>query len=182
MARMTVSVCLLALPSGYAQAQDTSPQVPAAATVDTPDVPSVVSPDSGMVTESPSVDLTPSAGSLTVPEDLWLRLDRAQDRSRRTRIALLAGTGAFAVGTILAIAWSAKNCSSADGISACDTDAQPGLGGTGGFLLTSGAITMLTSGIMLGVRNRHKRNVINEIEQYRASRAHWDFESGVLRF
>ncbi|MEM7137930.1 MAG: hypothetical protein AAF500_15205 [Myxococcota bacterium] len=130
-----------------------------------------------------SVDLTASAADIPTHEDyLWLRLETAEDRSRRARIALITGTGAFVAGAILAAVWSGQNCTSEEDQSICRTDAQPGLSGTGAFLLGSGFITMVTSGIMLGVRNKKKRGVLDEIAAHRDSRAEWDFDSGLLRF
>ena len=41
---------------------------------------------------------------------------------------------------------------------------------------------MITSGIMLGVRNKKKRDIEDAIERHRAASAHWDVEAGVLRF
>jgi hypothetical protein len=140
------------------------------------------------------VDLSPEAvaasaeiglsgvGSLTLDEELARQLEDAKTRSRRARIGLFAGTGAFVLGIVLAAAWAGKNCSSDGGAYTCNDDAQPGLIGTGGFFIGSGAITMITSGIMLGVRNKKIRDVQDSIERHRTASAHWDLESGVLRF
>jgi hypothetical protein len=121
-------------------------------------------------------------GSLTLDEELARQLEDAKTRSRRARIGLFSGTGALAVGIVLTAAWVGKNCSSDGGAYTCNDDAQPGLIGTGGFFASSGAITMITSGIMLGVRNKKIRNVQDSIERHRTASAHWDLESGVLRF
>lgn len=140
------------------------------------------------------VDLSPEAaaasaeiglsgvGSLTLDEELARQLEDAKTRSRRARIGLFAGTGAFVLGIVLAAAWAGKNCSSTGNDVTCNEDAQPGLIGTGGFFVGSGAITMITTGIMLGVRNKKIRDVQDSIERHRAASAHWDLESGVLRF
>ncbi|MBW2192001.1 MAG: hypothetical protein JRG93_20940 [Deltaproteobacteria bacterium] len=102
--------------------------------------------------------------------------------NRRARIGLFAGTGAFVLGIVLGAAWIGKNCSSDGGATTCNEDAQPGLAGTGAFFVGSGAITMITSGIMLGVRNKKIRGIEDSIERHRTASAHWDLESGVLRF
>ncbi len=140
------------------------------------------------------VDLSPEAvaasaeiglsgvGSLTLDEELARQLEDAKTRSRRARIGLFAGTGAFVLGIVLTAAWAGKNCSSDGGAYTCNDDAQPGLIGTGGFFVGSGAITMITTGIMLGVRNKKIRDVQDSIERHRTASAHWDLESGVLRF
>ncbi|MBW2402958.1 MAG: hypothetical protein JRF42_03925, partial [Deltaproteobacteria bacterium] len=117
------------------------------------------------------VDLSPEAvaasaeigqsgvGPLTLDEELARQLEDAKTRSRRARIGLYAGTGAFVLGIVLTAVWVGKNCSSDGGAYTCNDDAQPGLSGTGGFFIGSGAITMITSGIMLGVRNKKIRGI-----------------------
>ena len=140
------------------------------------------------------VDLSPEAvaasaeiglsrvGSRTLDEELARQLEDAKTRSRRARIGLFSGTGAFVLGIVLGAAWVGKNCSNAGGEYTCNEDAQSGLAATGAFFIGSGAITMITSGIMLGVRNKKIRGVEDSIERHRTASAHWDLESGVLRF
>jgi hypothetical protein len=128
---------------------------------------------------------TETAGARPNPLDeyLDLRLQEDTDRIRRVRIALLASTGAFAVGSILGVTWGALNCEGNGDVFSCDASKQQGLSGAGAALTGVGTIGMLTTGIMLGVRNRQKRKTEELIRKDRQRAGlHWDIESGSLRF
>lgn len=120
----------------------------------------------------------PSAEELQALQDL----DRMDEQIRRTRIALLSTTGAFGLGLALTIA-GASQCQDDrfDGDLVCNT-AGKALWGIGGSSLIAGAVGMLTSGIMLGVRQRHRRGREREIRTYSERRLHWDLESARLAF
>ena len=124
-----------------------------------------------------------SASSPTSATDslLW-SLRTAEARTRVPRNALFAGAGMTAVGLVFTVAWAAKNCTRSDAQSICATDSQPGLAGAGALFLVSGSLIMLSSGIVLGVRNGKRRHLLKEADRERKPSAHWDAESGLLRF
>lgn len=128
---------------------------------------------------------TEAAGAQRNPLDeyLDLRLQDDTDGIRRVRIALLTMTGSFAVGAILSGTWGGLNCEGSGDVFSCDTSKQQALAGLGAFFTGAGTIGMLTTGIMLGVRNRQKRKTEELIRQKRqTARRHWDIESSSLRF
>ncbi|MGB9337854.1 MAG: hypothetical protein WCB63_01405 [Polyangiales bacterium] len=123
-------------------------------------------------------------------EERWLQVDleEASQRSRRTRNALIATSATFAVGAILA-GIGASQCEQINSSSVqsyndlqCNTagDVLLPLGGTIAGLSFVG---MLTSGIMLGVSNKRKREIQRDIRrgQY-GRRLQWDIPSGGLVF
>jgi len=126
---------------------------------------------------------TASARPNPLDDYLALRLQDDIDGIRRVRIALLTMTGSFAVGAILGGTWGALNCEGNGDAFSCDTSKQQALAGLGAFFSGVGTIGMLTTGIMLGVRNRQKRKT-EELIRQKGQRAHlqWDIESGRLRF
>lgn len=126
---------------------------------------------------------TEAAQPNPLDEYLDLRLQDDNDGIRRVRIALLTMTGTFAVGAILSGTWGGLNCESNGDVFRCDTSKQQALSGLGAFFSGAGAIGMLTTGIMLGVRNRQKRKTEELIRQKRqTARLRWDVESNSLRF
>jgi len=128
---------------------------------------------------------TEAAGAQPNALDEYLdrRLQDDIDGIRRVRIALLSMTGTFAVGAILSGTWGGLNCEPSGDVFSCDTSKQQALAGLGAFFSGAGTIGMLTTGIMLGVRNRQKRKTEELIRQKRQT-AHlrWDLESSSLRF
>lgn len=128
---------------------------------------------------------TEAAGAQLNALDEYLdrRLQDDTDGIRRVRIALLTMTGTFAVGAILGGTWGGLNCEASGDVFSCDASKQQALAGVGAFFYGAGTIGMLTTGIMLGVRNRQKRNTEELIRQKRQT-AHlrWDLESSSLRF
>ena len=115
-------------------------------------------------------------------------LEEARERTRRTRIALISTSAAFALGAILAgVGFS--QCTQVQATSTtnydelvCNTagDVLLPLGGTLTFL---GFVGVLTSGIMFGKANRKKREIERDIRrgQY-GRRLQWDAPSGGLVF
>jgi hypothetical protein len=93
------------------------------------------------------------AASSDEPEttSLGLRLEEVKLRVRRARIGLLSMTGVFVVGTSLYVGTAARTWTG--------TGPDP-LRVVGASLFVSGAVGMLATGIVLGVRNRQ----LNELE------------------
>jgi hypothetical protein len=138
---------------------------------------------------SPSASIVTIAPSPTSQQH-WLEVDleEASQRSRRTRNALIATSATFAVGAILT-GIGASQCEQITSSSvqnyndlSCNTagDVLLPLGGTIAGLSFVG---MLTSGIMLGVSNKRKREIQRDIRrgQY-GRRLQWDIPSGALVF
>ena len=128
---------------------------------------------------------TEAAGAQPSALDAYLDLRLQDDNNgiRRVRIALLTMTGTFAVGAILSGTWGGLNCEGSGDVFSCDTSKQQALAGLGAFFSGAGTIGMLTTGIMLGVRNRQKRKTEELIRQKRqTARLRWDLESSSLRF
>jgi len=158
-----VLVLCVALPEGRSFAQSTTPQVQ----TQTPSEASVV--------------YVPPRGYGYTDYDL----QEAERRSRVVRNALIGTSVGFAVGVILAGA-GASQCTSFvrfDGRNdwVCNNagDVLVPLGGT---FAAFGAIGMLTTGIMLGVRNKHKREVERDMRRRYGSRLRWDERSGRFVF
>jgi hypothetical protein len=128
----------------------------------------------------------------TQPPDNVLRpydkhdLDEAARQSRVVRNALIGTSAGFAVGAIIA-GIGASQCTSftrPDGTEDINcNNAGDVLVPLGGVFLGLNAVGMLTTGIMLGVRNKHKRDIEREIRRrYHARRLHFDEKSGGLVF
>ena len=138
------------------------------------------SPPASVVTTAPN---QPSSGEGWMQYDL----EEARERTRRTRIALISTSAAFALGVILTgVGFS--QCTRVQVTTpyydelVCNTagDVLLPLGGTFTFL---GFVGVLTSGIMFGKANRKKREIERDIRrsQY-GRRLHWDTPSGGLVF
>ncbi len=120
----------------------------------------------------------PSVEELQALQDL----EQLDEHIRRTRIALLSTTGAFGLGLVLSIA-GASQCRDDrfDGDLVCTTTGKA-LWGIGGSALIGGAVGMITSGILLGLRQRKRRGREREIRTYSERRLHWDLQSARLSF
>lgn len=114
-------------------------------------------------------------------------LEEAKERTRRTRIALISTSAAFAVGAILTGVGFSQCTRVQTSIPysdelVCNTagDVLLPLGGTFAFL---GFVGVLTSGIMFGKANQRKREIERDIRrsQY-GRRLQWDTQSGGLVF
>jgi len=154
-------VLCVALPEGRAFAQDTTPQ---------------------MQTQPPSgasvVYVTPGEGYTDYD------LQEAKRRSRTVRNGLIGTSAAFALGAIL-FGVGASQCDDftqfdgrGDWICNNAGDVLVPLGGT---FMGLGSIGMITTGIMLGVRNKQKREIERDMRRYR-SRFRWDERSGQFVF
>jgi hypothetical protein len=147
-------------------------------TVDAPP-PAPTPPPGGVITTAPSL-------TYANPAYFEYDLEEAKERSRRTRVALIATSAVFGVGAIIA-GIGASQCESRPRINQTDEwvcnnagDVMVPLGGTMAGLA---AIGMITSGAMLGVRNRNKREIERDLRRrYYGSRFRWDVESGRFVF
>jgi hypothetical protein len=113
-------------------------------------------------------------------------LAEAKERSKRVRNALIGTSAVFGVGLILgSVGWS--QCEVIQRFNRSDEllcnragDVLVPLGGT---FLAFGAIGMITTGIMLGVRNKQKRDIERQMRRhYYGTRFHWDPEAGRFVF
>jgi hypothetical protein len=133
----------------------------------------------------PETTAPPPPSSMYRPYDEY-DLNEAKRQSRVVRNALIGTSSAFVLGAILG----------GVGASQCTTFTRPN--GTeelncntagdvllplGGTIAALSFVGMLTTGIMLGVRNKHKREIEREIRRrYTARRLHFDERSGGLVF
>jgi len=140
-------------------------------------------------TPSPPTSIVSTAPDQTSSREGWMQydLEEAKERTRRTRVALISTSAAFAVGAILTgVGFS--QCTRVQTFTpysdelVCNTagDVLLPLGGTLTFL---GFVGVLTSGIMFGKANRRKREIERDIRrgQY-GRRLQWDTPSGGLVF
>ena len=141
-------------------------------------------------TPSPPTSIVTTAPGQTSSREDWMQydLEEAKERTRRTRVALISTSAAFAVGVILTgVGFS--QCTRVQATAStnfddlvCNTagDVLLPLGGTLTFL---GFVGVLTSGIMFGKANRKKREIERDIRrsQY-GRRLQWDAPSGGLVF
>jgi hypothetical protein len=109
------------------------------------------------------------------------RLNDAEDRIRRTRNGLIASTAMFGFGWIF-LGASIPHCRPG-------TNELLDCSGTGYALFVvgltfsgSGAIGMITSGILLGVRKRNERLLQRSIRRRNEARFRWDPQSGAFVF
>lgn len=103
-------------------------------------------------------------------------------RIRRARIGLFASTGAFAAGLALVVG----------GVTQCETEtgtddiscnrAGTGLLGAGYPLFIGGVVGMITTGAILGVRNRKKRELERRVRNLTQRRLRWDVTSSRFVF
>jgi len=137
---------------------------------------------------APSVQIITTAPNQTSARDVYFQsdLDELSESIRRTRVALISTSAAFGVGIILA-SIGASQCTRVDSYYysynyRCNNagDVLVPLGGT---FLGLGAIGMITSGIMLGVKKGKRRRMRQDIRRSNyGSRLEWDVDSGSLVF
>ena len=158
-----VLVLCVALPEGRSFAQGTAPEIQ----TQTPSEASVV--------------YVPPRGYGYTDYDL----QEAKRQSRVMRNALIGTSAGFALGVILA-GIGASQCTSFTRIDNRDdwicNNAGDVLVPLGGTFAALGAIGMITTGIMLGVRNKHKREIERDIGRRYGSRFRWDERSGQFVF
>jgi hypothetical protein len=142
-------------------------------------------------TEAGSSSAMVTAEPQPVSQAQWWEVDleEAKLRSKRTKNALIATSAAFGVGVILA-GIGASQCQQIPSTSGSSYDdllcnnAGNVLLPLGGSIAGLSAIGMLTSGIMLGVSNKRKREIQRDIRrsQYGERKLQWDIPSGALVF
>jgi hypothetical protein len=132
---------------------------------------------------------SPNQANQPMPsQDAWLQrdLEDAQARSRRSRNALIGTSAAFGLGAVLA-GIGASQCQSISTVNQYDdllcNNAGNVLLPLGGTIAGLSAIGMITSGIILGVANKRKREIQRDIRRgYYGRRLRWDVPSGGLVF
>ena len=145
------------------------------------------SPIAAQEAPPPAVVITTSPNPVSPsPGYYQYELEDARERSRRVRVALISTSAVLGVGIILA-GIGASQCeiiqrfNQPDDI-LCNT-AGDVLLPLGGAFIGAGAIGMITSGIMLGVRNKQKREIERDMRRhYYGGRLQWDIPSGRLVF
>ena len=146
----------------------------------------MVSPVAAQEAPPPAVVITTSPNPVSPsPGYYQYELEDARERSRRVRVALISTSAVFGVGIILA-GIGASQCQVIQRINQdeilCNT-AGDVLVPLGAAFLGAGAIGMITSGIMLGVRNKQKREIERDMRRhYYGRRLQWDIPSGRLVF
>lgn len=143
--------------------------------------PPAPTPPAGVITATPGQVYAQPAPAYTDYD-----LEEARERSRRVRVALIATSAAFGAGVIIAgigasqCDWIRRVNQPDDWICNNAGDVMVPLGGT---IAGLAAIGMITSGAMLGVRNRNKREIERDLRRrYYGSRFRWDVESGRFVF
>jgi hypothetical protein len=134
----------------------------------------------------PSVVITMSPNpGVASPDYLQYELEEATERSRRVRVALISTSAVFGVGIILA-GIGASQCQVIQRFNQDEilcNNAGDVLLPLGGAFIAAGAIGMITSGIMLGVRNKQKREIERDMRRrYYGGRLQWDIPTGRLVF
>ena len=147
----------------------------------------IVSPVAAQEAPPPAVVITTSPNPVSPsPGYYQYELEDARERSRRVRVALISTSAVFGVGLILA-GIGASQCQVVQRFNQpedllCNT-AGDVLLPIGGAFMGAGAIGMITSGIMLGVRNKQKREIERDMRRhYYGGRLQWDIPSGRLVF
>ena len=147
----------------------------------------IVSPVAAQEAPPPAVVITTSPNPVSPsPGYYQYELEDARERSRRVRVALISTSAVFGVGLILA-GIGASQCQVVQRFNQpedllCNT-AGDVLLPLGGAFIGAGAIGMITSGIMLGVRNKQKREIERDMRRhYYGGPLQWDIPSGRLVF
>jgi len=140
-------------------------------------------PASKAAPSTATVVTEPPSGYSRAPDAF--ELEEAERRSRVVRNALIGTSAGFALGVVFA-GVGASQCERIDRFDdnndwTCNTagDVLVSLGAT---FLGLGAIGMLTTGIMLGVRNRDKRRLEQQLRRRSGSRLRWDARTGAFTF
>jgi len=165
-------------PAAPATAQQAS--APAQSEATAPPAQPEAPPSSAVITTMPNQ----AASS----RDVWFAqdLEDAEERSKRSRNALIATSASFGLGAILA----------GIGVSQCQVITRPVqedeilcnnagdvLVPLGGTIAGLSAIGMITSGIILGVSNKRKREIQRDMRRaYYGSRLKWHPPSGGFVF
>ena len=109
-------------------------------------------------------------------------MSEVDQRIRRARIGLFASTGAFVAGLALVVG-GVTQCETESGTDSISCNrAGTGLLGAGYPLFLGGVVGMITTGAMLGVRNRKKRELERRIRNLTQRRLRWDVTSSRFVF
>ena len=153
----------------------------------------LLSPESSLAqSTSPQPGTEPLPGSTHVsPPPGYVprggyELEEANRRSRVVRNALIGTSVGFAVGAILA-GVGASQCDWIEYSDGRDDELNCNKAGDvllplGGTFMGLGAIGMITTGIMLGVRNKQKREIERDMRNRYGGRFRWDLSSGRFVF
>jgi hypothetical protein len=117
-----------------------------------------------LVTQPP--DVVPAALNLDLSDLEW-----AQNRVGTSRLWLLVTSGSFALGWVMVFAGSSQ-CETINGVFVCPQAADKTTT-AGALFLAFGSIGVLTSSIMLGVRNGKKRELERLTAQYLGVPIEW---------
>ena len=135
----------------------------------------------------PAVVMTAPTQSAAA-RNVWFErdLEAAKERSTRSRNALIGTSAVVGLGAILFGAgasqcdWNSLSSNQDEWICNNAGDVLVPLGGT---FIGLGAIGMITSGIILGVANKRKREIQRDMRRgYYGGRLRWDARSGGLVF
>ena len=136
----------------------------------------------------PAVVTTAPSQSAAAPRSVWFErdLEAAQERSTRSRNALIGTSAVVGLGAILfgvgasQCEWNSISNNQDEWICNNAGDVLVPLGGT---FIGLGTIGMITSGIILGVANKRKREIQRDMRRgYYGGRLQWDPRSGGLVF
>lgn len=136
----------------------------------------------------PAQVITTAPGESPTSQAAWYQqdLEDAKARSKSARNALIGTSAAFAVGVIIA-GIGASQCDNIPSATQPDQwvcnrtgDVMVPLGGT---IAGLSAVGMITSGIILGVSNKRKREIQRDMRRSGyGARPHWDIPSGRFVF
>ena len=104
-------------------------------------------------------------------------LSDAEDRSRRARVGLLTTTAIFGAGVVIVVAGAASECNRVERPGNDDivcSDTGDSLIAAGGTVMGLSAIGMLTTGILLAVRNSQKRKLLRSMRARDRAKVRWD--------
>ncbi len=163
---------LLATPPNFAKADD---------------APTEASPETQIQTAPPAASIASTPTDKRLAYDIYRR-DELKRGIPRTRNALIGTSVAFGVGLALLIpVWTGDHCVSYSNSASntwdytCDTTGKV-LTGIGAPLAWGGALGMIVSGIMLGVRKGKVRRLDERIMLTSDRRLQWDISRSRLVF
>lgn len=169
---VTFVLATFAHPQAEAQ-WDTPPQPP------NPAVPGAAQPlnaAQSTIVETPRTEV-PLAGYPASRGMDRYALSDAEDRSRRARVGLLATTAIFSAGVVIVVAGAASECNRVERPGTDDiecTDTGDSLIAAGATVMGLSAIGILTTGILLGVRNSQKRKLLRSMRDRDRAKVRWD--------
>jgi hypothetical protein len=185
MQRITViffsAIVFVSSATGFAHAQDAQPAQPAEPAQPAPEASVAPLPAQPVTVASPP----PTVQDKHLAYDMYRR-DQLRDSLPRTRNALIGTSAAFGVGLALLIpVWAGNHCVTYDfgdtNNYECDTTGKI-LTGIGAPLAWGGALGMIVSGIMLGVRKGKIRRLDQKIMLTSDRKLKWDPSTSQMVF